>query len=106
MTELATKFEPAADKVNWILPAITLVGLRNEITGGSADTGNSTDVEAPPPGSGLNTKTTAFPSLSLSEARILAFNCVELTNVVLRNCPPRYTFDAGIKFVPFTCNVK
>ena len=89
MTELVTKLEPTADNVNWILAAITLEGLIDEMTGERADTGNSTEVEAPPPGSGLNTKTTAFPSLSLSVARMLAFNCVGLTNVVLRNCPPK-----------------
>ena len=106
MTELATKLEPTADNVNWILPEITLEGLIDEMTGERADTGNSTEVEAPPPGSGLNTKTTAFPSLSMSVARILAFNCVELTNEEFRSCPPKYTLDPGMKFAPLICNVK
>jgi len=106
MTELATKLEPIADNVNGILAALTLVGLIDEMTGERADTGNSTDVEAPPPGSGLNTKTTAFPSLSMSVARIFAFNCVELTNEGFRSWPPKYTMDPGMKFAPLICNVK
>jgi hypothetical protein len=106
MTELATKLEPTADNVNGILAAVTLEGLIDEMTGERADTGNSTDVEAPPPGSGLNTKTTAFPSLSMSVARILEFNCVELTNEEFRSCPPKYTMDPGMKFAPLICSVK
>src|ERR1700722_6188512 len=81
------------------------MGLVVEIVGTRADTGNSTDVEAPPPGSGLNTKTMMLPLLSTSLARRLTFSCVELTNVVLRNCPPKYTADPGTKFAPLTCRV-
>ncbi len=103
-TELVTKFEPITNKIGEV-SATTLEGLMDEITGVSADKGNSTEVEAPPPGSGLNTKTTAVPSLSISLPRILAFNCVELTNAVLRGCPPKYTVAPGTKFAPFTCNV-
>ena len=89
MTELATKFKPIAATVNALPPAIALEGKMDEIIGERADRGNGTDVEAPPPGSGLNTKTSAVPSSSISDPRILAFNCFEFTNVVLRGCPPK-----------------
>jgi len=36
---------------------------------------------------------------------MLAFNCVELTNVVARACPPKYTVDPLTKFAPLTCKV-
>jgi len=104
-TELVTKPEPNTNNANGIAPAATLEGLMEEMTGEGADTRNSTDVEAPPPGSGLNTKTTAVPPLSISVARILAFSCVELTNTVLRGCPPKYTVAPGTKFAPWTCKV-
>jgi hypothetical protein len=61
MTELLTKLEPNTSMVRLIRPAETLGGLREEMTGASALMGNSTDVESPPPGSGLNTNTTAAP---------------------------------------------
>jgi len=54
-TELVTKFEPITNKAKGVLAAATLAGVRDEIEGESANTGNSTEVEAPPPGSGLNT---------------------------------------------------
>jgi hypothetical protein len=88
-TELVTKPEPFTCKANGLVPAVTLEGLMDEMTGESANTENSTDVEAPPPGSGLNTKTAAVPLLSISLATMLAINCVEFTNVVLRGCPPK-----------------
>ena len=62
-TELVTKFEPKTNRANWFAPAGMLEGLMDEMMGERADIGNSTEVEAPPPGSGLNTKTTAVPSL-------------------------------------------
>lgn len=105
-TELVTKFEPFTNRAKGGAAAAMLEGLIAEMVGESAATGNSTEVEAPPPGSGLNTKTTAVPSLSTSLAKILAFICVELTNVVLRACPPKNTVDPGTKFAPFTCKVK
>jgi len=88
-TELVTKPEPVTNMANGLAPAATLDGAIDKMTGEGADTGNSTEVEAPPPGSGLNTKTTAVPPLLISLARMLAFNCVELTKVVLRGCPPK-----------------
>src|SRR5579863_10133998 len=106
MTELVTKLEPFTNKANAFPPAGTLEGLMDEMVGERAATGNSTEVEAPPPGSGVNTKTTAVPSLSISLARMLAFNCVELTNVVLRSCPPKCTVAPGTKLAPLTCKVK
>lgn len=88
-TELLTKLEPITAIVKATPPAVTLVGLMDEICGTGAEIGNSTEVEAPPPGSGLNTKMTAAPPLSTSPARMLAFNCVALMNVVARGCPPK-----------------
>lgn len=54
-TELVTKFEPFTDKTKEVPAAATLDGWRDEIIGERANTGNSTEVEAPPPGRGLNT---------------------------------------------------
>ena len=105
-TELATKLAPLTDKAKGSAAAAMLEGLMAEMVGESAATGNSREVEVPPPGSGLNTKTTAVPSLSTSAAKMPAFNCVELTNVVLRACPPKNTVDPATKFAPFTCKVK
>lgn len=105
-TELATKLAPLTDKAKGSAAAAMLEGLMAEMVGESAATGNSREVEVPPPGSGLNTKTTAVPSLSTSAAKMPAFNSVELTNVVLRACPPKNTVDPVTKFTPFTCKVK
>ena len=88
-TELVTKFEPTTNKADGFPAAAMLEGLMDEMKGRGLNTGNSTEVEAPPPGSGLNTKTTAVPPSSISLLRILAFNCVEFTNVVLRARPPK-----------------
>lgn len=103
-TELVSKFKPITNKIDEV-SATTVEGLMDEMTGERADKGNSTEVEAPPPGSGLNTNTTTVPSLSTSLPRILALNCVELTKVVLCGCPPKYTVAPGTKPVPVTCNV-
>jgi len=89
ISELVAKFAPATNSPIIGPPAARLDGLIIEMAGAKDATGNSTDVEAPPPGSGLNTKTTAVPSLLISEPRMLAFSCVDLTNVVMRNWPPK-----------------
>src|ERR1019366_1120868 len=103
--EPATKFEPFTVSVNPALPATTLVGLMDEIEGEGLNTVNSTEVDAPPPGSGLKTKTTPVPPLAMSLLRILALSCVELTNVVVRACPPKYTVVPETKFTPLTWSV-
>ena len=53
--ELVTKFEPFNESVNAVAATTTLVGLIDEMVGNGLKTVNSMDVEAPPPGSGLNT---------------------------------------------------
>jgi hypothetical protein len=104
-TELVTKFEPSTVNPDSFIPTLTLEGLREERIGDNANNWNSTEVEAPPPGSGLNTKITTVPSLSISLARMPALNCVELTNVVFRGFPPKYTVAPGTKSAPLTCKV-
>src|SRR5580692_12210491 len=68
-------------------------------------TGYATDSETPPTGSGLNTKTTADPPSKISVGKMLAVSCVGLTKVVSRPSPPKYTFEPGTKFEPFTVSV-
>jgi hypothetical protein len=87
--EPVTKFDPFTVRVNPAAPATALVGLIDEIVGEGLNTVNSTEVEAPPPGSGLKTKTTPVPPLAMSLLRISALSCVVLTNVAFRACPPK-----------------
>src|ERR1700722_4038696 len=89
MTELVTKLEPITARAKEIPPAVMLDGFIDEMAGSGVDTGNSTEVDAPPPGSGLKTKTRAVPPLLISVPRIVAFSCAEFTNVVVRACPSK-----------------
>lgn len=102
--ELVTKLVPFTNKPVE-MPAGILAGFSDEIAGNGLETGNSTDVDAPPPGAGLKTKTTAVPPLSTSPPMMPTFSCDALTNVVLRAWPPKYTVAPGTKFEPFTCSV-
>ena len=63
MTELVVKFEPSQKKPNTFGPATTVVGLVEVITGTRAFTGKITEADAPPPGSGSNTKTLILPAI-------------------------------------------
>ena len=43
--------------------------------------------EAPPRGPGFTTLTLAVSAVAMSDARMFAFNCAWLTNVVVRGLP-------------------
>jgi hypothetical protein len=60
-------------------PATTLVVLMLRRLGDGSITGNSAELEEPPPGRGLNTNTTPVPPKEMSDGRILDVSCVELT---------------------------
>jgi hypothetical protein len=84
-----TKFEPFTVSVKACEPAITLDGSKDEIMGGSPYTVNVMDVESPPPGVGLATKTLTTPRLATSPACMAAVSWVALTKFVARGCPPK-----------------
>ena len=56
----------------------------------------------PPPGVGFVTVTGGVLTVVKSLLGIAAFNCVELTNVVVVAAPLKLTTDPFTKFVPFT----
>lgn len=84
-----TKFVPLTASVNAGPPTTTLDGLREEIIGGGPYTLNVTEVESPPPGLGLATKTATGPATATSPAWMAAVSCVALENVVTRAWPPK-----------------
>ena len=63
-----TKFRPFTMSVKAGPPATTLDGFKDEIVGGGPYTLNERDVESPPPGAGLATKTPTVPVFSTSPA--------------------------------------
>ena len=107
-TELLTKFVPVSVIVNAGTPALTVFG-EIEVSVGTglfaALTLKLIEFDGPPPGFGLFTKTAGVPAVATSAARIVAVNCVELTNVVVLFAPPKFTTELETKFVPFTVNV-
>lgn len=62
--------------------------------------------DVPPPGAGLVTVTAAVPVEVMAVAGIAAVSCVALTNVVVRDVPPKVTAEAAVKFVPLIVSVK
>jgi hypothetical protein len=89
----------------------TLLGASARNTAEKLKPGPLTDVEikknaaleAGPP---LVTVTMALPADATSEARICAFSCDWLTNVVTRALPFHFTTELETKPVPFTVRVK
>lgn len=86
------------------LPALT------EALGGALSAKSSiakfTGDDGPVVGAGLVTVTAGVPPAARSLARTFAVNCVELTNVVGSDLPPKFTTEPARKFAPFTVNVK
>ena len=74
-------------------------------TGFGATMPTLTELEAPPPGAGLNTVILAVPALAISAAGICAVSWVLLTKVVVRSAPFQRTTELLMKFVPLTVNV-
>jgi hypothetical protein len=70
--EPVTKFEPFTTSVNPAAPATTLEGTMDEVIGAGLTTANAIELEAPPPGSGLKTKTIPEPPFATSVLRISA----------------------------------
>jgi hypothetical protein len=62
--------------------------------------------EVPPPGAGFVTVTATIPAAAMAAAGMVAVNCVELTNVVVRAIPAKLTTETETKFVPLTVSVK
>ena len=62
------KLAPFTASVKAGPPATTLDGLREEIVGGGPYTLNRAGVELPPPGLGLETRTSTAPTLATSPA--------------------------------------
>lgn len=106
--ELPTKLLPFTVSVNAPEPALTEVG-DNEVIAGTglfvAVTLKFIEFDAPPPGLGLLTKTAGVLAVATSPARIVAVNCVELTNEVALFAPPKLTSAPLTKPVPFTVKV-
>jgi hypothetical protein len=93
--------------VNAAEPAAAEFGVIAVNTGtGTVIVNVSVVTEIPPPGSGLDTCTPADPELNRSLLRIVAVNCVLLTNVVVRAVLFHSTVDPLTKLLPFTVSVK
>jgi len=99
---------PFTVKVNAAPPAVTLVGEIEASVGtglGALEMLKTKFVEVPPPGVGLVTVTFALPEVVISEARIAAVSCVELTKVVVFALPLNFTAEVETKPVPLTVRV-
>src|SRR5262249_11031710 len=105
-TEPGMKLLPVKVRVNAALPAFTLAGEMLASEGAGLLTVNATVPEVPPPGAALATVMEREPGEAMSPARIVAFSCVELTNVVARLEPLTRTVDPLTKFEPLTVRVK
>jgi hypothetical protein len=108
-TELGTKFVPITARVKVCAPTGAQFGSRELIVGmGFVPLlmVKLTRFELPPPGAGLVTVTAGVPTEAIAAAGIAAFNCVELTNVVVGVVPPKLTVEVAIKFAPLMLSVK
>ena len=59
-----------------------------------------------PPGAGLVTITAGVPDEAMLAEGMAAVNCVELTNVVAGDEPPKLTIESATKLVPLIVSVK
>ena len=89
--------------------AVTLVPTRADVVLtlmlGSGVTVNVNGADTAPPGAGVATVTSAVPSAARSFAEIVAFNCVLLTNVVVRLDRSQRTTDVVTKPLPLSVSV-
>jgi hypothetical protein len=114
--EEAVKPEPVSVRVNPALPSRTDVGLSKVIAGTGFGGGgggaleaaivNASELEAPPPGEGLETETFAVPAEAISEEPIEAVRAAEETKDVVRAAPFQSTVAPLTKFEPFTVREK
>jgi len=105
-TDVEMKFVPFTVRVNAEPPAVTLAGEIDATVGAGLLIVKDCAPEVPPPGAGFVTVTFADPAAAISEARIAAVTFVELTNVVDRAPPLKFTVDPLTKLLPFTVSVK
>ena len=108
-TELLAKLVPVTVSVRVPPPAGALSGLMldNEGAGGDATTANASEPEVPPPAeAGVATLTWAVVGLARSEAAMVAWSWVALTNVVERGTPFHRTTEDEAKFAPVTVRVE
>jgi len=93
---------PFTVSVNDPPPAVPLAGEIVDTVGGGFVTAKFTAVEVPPPGAGFVTVTGKLPTVAISDASTPAVTFVELTNVVDRAPPLKFTVDPLTKLLPFT----
>src|SRR5215468_9995753 len=105
--ELLTKFVPVTVRVKPGPPAVAEFGLIVMIVGVAGACGvivNGAAFDEPPPLvpiGGLNTVTLADPAAAISEAGIVAVNCVPETKTVGRSTPFHCTTELKMKLEPF-----
>src|SRR5215813_8333426 len=110
-TELLTKFVPVTVRVKPGPPAVAEFGLIVMIVGVAGACGvivNGSAFDEPPPRvpiGGLNTVTLADPAAEISEAGIIAVNCVPETMTVGRSTPFHCTTELKMKLEPLTVSV-
>jgi hypothetical protein len=103
--EPLTKLLPLTVSVNADPPAVAEAGLRDVVVGTGLLIVKGCELEAPPPGAGVNTVTVAVPAVDMSVARIAAVNWVADTKVVVRFDPFHCTTEPLMKPVPVTASV-
>ena len=86
-------------------PAIAVLGEILVSDGGGLVTVKASAVDVPPPGAGVKTVIENVPAEAMSDAGIVAVNCVLLTKVVVRLAPLTRTTEAETKLLPVTVNV-
>jgi hypothetical protein len=104
-TEPLMKFVPVAVSVKPPLPATRWLGEIDVSVGAGLSIVNVCALDAPPPGAGLKTVTSALPGVAMSLAVICAVSCVLLPNVVALLLPFQRTTEEALKFVPVTVTV-
>src|ERR1022692_3292283 len=105
MLQVLTNPVPLTVKRNCAPPASVLLGEILVMVGTAALIGNDTGEDVPPPGEGLKTVTGTDPAVTISEARICAVSCAELTNVVVWGDAFQSTDAPFTKLEPFTVSV-
>lgn len=96
---------PFTVRVKELPPAVAVAGDNEVRVGGGLAMVKATAFEAPPPGEGLTTVTALELGDAMSAAVMLAVNCVEFTNVVVRAAPSHCTIAPETKLLPVTVRV-
>ena len=104
-TEVEPKFVPFTVRVKAASPKFLLAGERVVVVGTGLLTVRVCAFDVPPPGAGFVTVIGNVPAEAISAALIEAVTWVELTNVVVRAEPLKFTTEFETKFVPFAVSV-